>query len=101
VCRSLVPVTAANEEDMGAQAIKLDAADRKEIWEMLDRLSPFQRVDFLQWCCRQVVGVHRVQVTSHSGTTNESLMDMYMLELQYKLDLAVAVAELVRRIRRV
>lgn len=87
---------------MKAVALQLD--DRREIWKLLDRLTPASRVDFLKWCCRRVIAQGSplgVQVTTHSGTTNETYYDLCCLEYQYRLNLMVACDELVRRVREI
>jgi hypothetical protein len=88
---------------MTLRAARLDLGDRKEVWQLLQRLDERRRLEFLRWACRQVRGPDRmaeVRVTNHTGTVHETYMDLMHLEVAFGLDLAAALAELVRRVRR-
>lgn len=80
----------------------LDVGDIKEVWGMLARLSGRERVRYLEWCCRQAPGVvpgRGVKVTTHSGTVNEAISDLQLLEFHHGLDMGRALEELNRRCR--
>ncbi len=83
-----------------AHALTLD--DRRELWKMLDRLQPHQRVAFLRWCCGQTKGPGEIAagVTTHSGLTGEAYADLLMLEVVYHLDLEMAGCKLARMLKR-
>lgn len=76
------------------KAVELELDDRREIWTILKRMTPGQRIDFVRWCCRQVNGPDRVSqvfVTSHTGTTDEAYRDLMHLEIAFHLDLKEAL----------
>jgi hypothetical protein len=71
------------------------------LWDALRYLGPRGRVAWLAWCCRQVSGRQGgVQVTEHTGTTDETVRDVMLLEYQYGLDIHRATEEAIRRARR-
>lgn len=85
------------------KAVELELDDRREVWKILQRFSPPQRVDFLRWCCRQVNGpdkVSKVYVTSHTGTVDEAYRDLMHLEIAFHLDLRKALNHLEKIARR-
>lgn len=73
---------------MGRDYLLADHAERKEIWHMLEMLSPRRRVAFLKECCtmvsEEVVGVC---VTGSTGTVQDIFGDVSLLAFQYGLDL--------------
>lgn len=93
--------------------------DRKEMHQLLCKLSPAKRLAFLAWCCtkaavpnsviRPCVGramPERAALAMKDDSADEKLsleiyLDVWNLSLQYQLDLVEATAELVRRVRRV
>lgn len=83
---------------MLADNLTLD--DRREIWRLLEKLTPAGRVRFLTWGCRQLKGKGDVRVTSHTGKVGEAYHDLIALAVVYGLDLHAAACELERRVRR-
>ena len=81
----------------------LDA--RREMYRLLGdpRLGDRGRRSFVGWCCRRCGDpLVRVGVAEPKAgyTTHEAVMDLSMLTLQYRLDVDLALAELVRRVRK-
>lgn len=86
---------------MSLYAPSLDRADQKEVYLLLDRLSPSERIRFLRWACSTTSGDLVARVTSHSGSTWEAYQDLLLLEYQYGLDLPRAIDRLVDLVRKV
>ena len=92
--------------------------DRRELHQLLCRLPPAARLNFLAWCCRRAclpnsqvrpkVGKGmpaKVPLANKDDSADEKLslevfLDVWNLALQYELNLTEATAELVRRVRR-
>lgn len=99
--------------------------DRREIYSLVRRLPPRERVAFLQWCCdraylpRRRPGPHprpvvaaatlRLARAAHAGDTAaderlsvECYADIWRLAAQYEREVSfdAVLAELVRRVRR-
>ncbi len=79
-----------------------DVGSRREIWDLLDRLTPTQRRDFIGWCGRQVkariVGEIRV-VCGPEYTATEAFNDLVGICTNWSLDINVVVAKLVEVVR--
>lgn len=81
----------------------LDA--RREMYRLLGhpRMTDRRRINFVSWCSQRC-GDKMVQVKpayDKAGYgTHEAIMDLSMLTLQYRLDVDSALAELVRRVRK-
>lgn len=91
--------------------------DRREIWSLLHRLSPRDRVRFLGWCCSQVAAPGSTRPTpsllrmgevigmadrcdrADDRLTNEVYGDVLVLASQWGLDLGRAAVVLERRAR--
>src|SRR5262245_10076525 len=77
--------------------------DRREVFRLLDRLSPRRRLAYLAWCCRQVrtPAGEPVRVAARSnGDTFEVFFDWWHLGFQYDLDMDAAARALERQVRR-
>ncbi len=87
---------------MTMRVASLTLDDRRELWRMLDRLLPGQRIAFLRWCCQQTSGPGNIQagVTDHTGLTGEAYRDLMALEVIYGLDLEAAGCRLARFLKR-
>jgi len=75
--------------------------DRRELWRMLDRLTPSQRIAWLKWCCLQAnhgqsVGVFVEQST---GRTSEVFADAMTIMNQGRLTLNRAGEKLHQMVR--
>lgn len=83
--------------------------DRREIWQLLHRLAPPRRVDFLRQCCAKVPpprprpAVARMAArllaartcgVADRGITNEIYYDLLYLSVNHDLDLGAAAVEL-------
>lgn len=95
-----------------------NADDRTEIHRLLTKLSPWERVRFAAWCCRQATlkgsavnpAVARsTKETAQLATKDDSadaklsmdiFLDLYHLSAHYNFDLDTALTELVRRVRK-
>lgn len=91
-------------------------SDRRDVWELLNRLSPRARVGFIRWCCsritanaghqpRPVYDVALIDLAYRDGSadlrvTNAAYNDVLILSTQWGLDLAAAAVELERRVRK-
>lgn len=91
--------------------------DRREVHQLLARLPPRRRVDFLNWCCRQIrnpVGrtcphvsprtlrllpAARRDDEADQQLTNELFYDWWYLCAQHDLDQAAATQRLVELVR--
>lgn len=82
------------------RAVDLDRGERKELWQLLERLDALARLEFLEWCCRQVRGPIGVRVTTPPVNLHETYADLVHLQLVYGLNLDQARAELEQRVRR-
>lgn len=82
-----------------------DLDSRREMVRLLGdpRLGDRGRLAFVRWCSKRC-GDDLVQVKpvvpKEGYGTNEALMDVSMLTLQYRLDPDLALAELARRVRK-
>lgn len=79
--------------------------DRREIFHLLERLPPWQRVAWLKWCCRHpsvAAGPVKPQVSAArtTGDSREIFFDLWALAAQYNLDVNAAVLRLVDMVRR-
>jgi hypothetical protein len=92
--------------------------DRRELYCLFARLSPAQRIAFLDWCCRQSAvpnsacrpGVsaamrERAKLAQRDSSADEKLtieclLDVYNLSIQYTLDLAYVARALEYVVRR-
>lgn len=86
---------------MSITPVNIERNERREIWMMLDRLQPRQRVKFLRQQCAKASknDVLGVQVTGSSGLTNSVYMDCCFLALQYNVDLEGLADDLYEFIR--
>lgn len=81
----------------------LDA--RREMYRLLGdpRMTDRRRINFVGWCSQRC-GDKMVQVKpayeKGGYGVYEAMMDLSMLTLQYRLDIDSALAELVRRVRK-
>lgn len=93
--------------------------DKRELWGLLKRLPPRQRVQFLHWCCIQAtVPSTRTQPRVQPATeqraelamrddsadtalTYECYFDIFAMANQYELDLDKTLDKLVELVRRV
>lgn len=113
---STPPKCERNVHDEPMSAIILDTLDdRREIWHLLHRLHPFDRVRFLAWCCRLVpekqgrpIPSHRLRDRMRSAVrcdrsdmalTNEIYTDLWTLSHQYKIDMDHVASSLVACVR--
>lgn len=86
---------------MRAQDWQLD--DRREVWQLLQRLPQRRRVAFIRHACtmaRAPDDVAEVRVTREPRNVHEAYMDLCYLQVCFRLDLEKALAELVRWVRR-
>ncbi len=91
--------------------------DRREVWRLLHRLPPSERIGFLRSCCRRVSNRGRnptpdplkypvlVRDASRSDRDDERLtsevyLDFWMLVFDYSLDHVSAARELEASVRR-
>ena len=93
--QSMVPPT-PNRQYRDA-VIKLDLSDRKEVWQLLQRLEPHQRVEWLKWCCTQAAG--DIRVVSNTGLSREVYWDWVWLCYQCGVDTNATRQELERLVR--
>lgn len=80
----------------------LERDEKRDLFVLLKRLDPRERLDYLAWACREA-GRNRpdkVTVTSSTGTERDVWGDLMSLTFAYDLDPRAALAELVRRVRR-
>ncbi len=84
------------------KGLTLALDDRREIWTMLKRLTPRERIAITQKWCGQATGkkIVGVQVLKHGGTVEETYRAMLELEVTFGLDIGQAALELVRWVRR-
>lgn len=80
--------------------LQLDTLDdRREIHQLLARLSPSRRLAFLRWCCRSAkLPNSRVRPTvppNHSGNAMEIYFDLFALSANYDFSLDRALTVLV------
>lgn len=73
--------------------------DRREVWQLLDRISPAKRIAWLDWCCSHCHlprGKCRPRVTREKtrGETTEIYLDFWSLLLMHKPDEEDMVAKL-------
>ncbi len=89
--------------------------DRREVWHLMHRLPPRERVRFVGWCCARITSEvgHRPCPRYDRGlldlayrddsadlrVTNSAYSDVLVLAAQWGLDLAAAAVELERRVR--
>lgn len=75
--------------------------DRRTIHQLLERLSPAQRIDFLDWCGRQCPGMKpHVARQRTIGTALEIYLDIWHLAAQYNLNIDRVTERLVAVVRR-
>jgi len=81
--------------------IDRDAEARKHLWKGLQRMDPQDRVRFVQWACKQVSDkLGETRVTSSTGTTHETYMDLMLLAVGHRLNLGRACLGMERFLRR-
>ncbi len=75
--------------------------DRREIHQLLGRLSPAKRLRWLAWCCRQSKhgATHPEVQPGHQGGQLETYFDFWALVVQYELDADRALGRLVEMVR--
>lgn len=91
--------------------------DRRELHRLLTRLSPARRLRFLEWCCAKAIVPHSEIHPGPSRTVRELaelarrdssaderhaldvFLDIWVLSIQYELDLDDALAALVNFVR--
>jgi hypothetical protein len=77
--------------------------DRREVHQLLERLSPAARVEFLAWACRQCTlpnsRIHPQVSRRTVGTALEVYFDLWILAVDYHLDMQAVVNELAERVR--
>lgn len=76
--------------------------ERREIHRLLRHLSEPERIDWLQWCCRQVSHGASVEtrVIQSNGSVQDVFNDALSLKFIHGLSLEAMGLELVRRVRR-
>lgn len=87
------------------QLLILDSTDdRKEIFSLLTRLPPRQRLAWLRHCCSLCTlphsKVHPVVPPTHNGNAMEVFLDGWVLVRDYSLDMSVALTALVALARK-
>jgi hypothetical protein len=84
--------------------LQLDTLDdRREVHQLLERLPPARRLQWLQWCCDRVTGPHgdKIKVAPHStGGAMEVFLDFWQLVNNYDLDPVPMVVRLEAAVRR-
>lgn len=80
--------------------------DRREIFYLLSRLTPLQRIAFLYWCCDQANNrmIHRgeqtrVDITDPTGDPYHTMLSIAMLHAQYNLPIQRVLRGLERAVR--
>jgi hypothetical protein len=102
------PAAASSSTPRGIQSLKeIDDIDtRREISILLNKLTQDERVEFLQWCCRQandrIMVLNNppwvmVNITNNTGEANETLLDLAILHAQFGFPLQFVLTELERR----
>lgn len=78
--------------------------DRREVYQLLKRLPPRRRVEWLAWCCQQTyLPCSKIRPRVAQRTTGRSVevfMDFWALVAQYDLDPEKAVNRLAEMVRR-
>src|SRR5688572_18686248 len=92
--------------------------DRREVHELLRKLSPARRVGFLAWCCkhskmnrfnepivvarktRELAELARWDSSADNALTVDVYMSCWSLAMQFQLDLDKALAKLVEMVRK-
>lgn len=87
-----------------AACLALDTKDdRREMHQLLERIPPRLRLQWLASCCRMVTGPHSDKVRVKATTTGENAMEVFLdawqLFVQYQLDPTAAAVELERLAR--
>lgn len=105
---------------MKSQLLQFDTRDdRREVCTLLAKLSPAERIAWLRWCCKQATlggkrGMHpkiqrktleladqaRRSDDADQRLTLDLYFDLWALSAQWKFEVATAVTELERRVRR-
>jgi hypothetical protein len=82
-------------------AYDLDRGDRKEVVELLGRLTLAEQGDFLRWCCRQVRGPEGAPVALQGAveTTTETYLHLVTLWTTFGLAVEASRAGLLRRVK--
>jgi hypothetical protein len=71
---------------MNALALEFD--DRRQVYNMLDKLHPARRIRFVNWCAGQCPKKLPVEANMVSmGSTSETYAHLMLLEVQYGLKL--------------
>lgn len=75
--------------------LSLDFGDRKEVWQLLQRISEEKRMEWLHWCCEQSrgFGKHPVKAVG-PGVLGEVFECWKQLCHAFKLDMAKSRAKL-------
>lgn len=78
--------------------------DRREIHQLLESITPADRLAWLQWCCNQVKGPHGDKIKVRRTTTGENAMELFLdfwqLVVQYEFDPTPAAERLEEIARR-
>lgn len=84
-----------------AEDVDGDLEARKHLWRGLARMTPAQRVAFLDECCRGVAGPGGVgvRVEGHTGEVGEAYYDLALLAVSYGFDLYRACDMMERRLK--
>jgi hypothetical protein len=77
--------------------LSLDFGDRREVWQLLQRLEPHQRTAWLTWCCSLATG--DIRVVSSTGLSREVYWDWIWLCYQCGVSTNATRAELENRVR--
>jgi hypothetical protein len=72
--------------------------DRREVWLLLGRLRPSQRVSWLRWCCREASAgqPNPIEVSDSDGSVEAVYWDFVSVLNQGRLTLARAGERLAR-----
>ena len=77
--------------------------DRREIINLLDKMTKARRIEWLQWCCANSVlpNSQKRPVVAHTtlGECVEIFQDFWLLVCSFELDTTFCVAELVKMVR--
>lgn len=81
-----------------------DLDSRREMWRLLGHpcMGDRRRTGFIRWCClKSGDRLVSVKPAGDGGkySVEEAMLDLSMLTMQYRLDIDVALAELVRRVK--
>lgn len=86
---------------MTSPIFSTDRGDRKEVWQLLQRITEEQRMGWLRWCCRESSGIGGQRLHAVGpGVLGEVFECWKMLCATMGLDMHQSRLELERRVKR-